>query len=143
MAEISETLKQRDAEEVLRSREEAQETELTPCEVERYLAPPARSAFPLEYTFHLVGDIANKTVFDIGCGTGESVVVLVHKGAHVIGMDISPELIELASRRLHRFQAHFLQCLVESLIDQPDAFRVILIGGFHLERPLEIVQYRQ
>ena len=100
MAEISETLKQRDAEEVLRSREEAQETELTPCEVERYLAPPAQSAFPLEYTFNLVGDVANKTVFDIGCGTGESVVVLVHKGAQVIGMDISPELIELASRRV-------------------------------------------
>src|SRR5205814_8432542 len=73
---------------------------LTPCEVERYLAPPAQSAFPLEYTFNLVGDVANKTVFDIGCGTGESVVVLVHKGAQVIGMDISPELIELASRRV-------------------------------------------
>ena len=100
MAEISEALKQRDAEEMLRSREEAQETELTPCEVDRYLAPPAQSAFPLEYTFHLVGDVANKTVLDLGCGTGESVVVLVHKGARVIGIDISPELIELASRRV-------------------------------------------
>ncbi len=100
MSEISEALRQRDAEEIVRSREEAQETVLTPCEVDRYLAPPAQSAFALEYTFHLVGNVANKSVLDIGCGTGESVVVLVHKGARVIGIDISPELIELASRRV-------------------------------------------
>lgn len=97
---VSEVLKQRDAEEIVRSRDEAAQTELTPCEVERYLSPPAETAFPLEQTFHLVGDVAGKTVLDFGCGNGASVVVLVHKGARVIGMDISPELIELARRRV-------------------------------------------
>jgi SAM-dependent methyltransferase len=100
VTETSEVLRQRDADEIERSRQEAEETELTPCDVERYLSPPGDSAFPLEYTFYLVGDIANKTVLDLGCGTGESVVVLVHKGARVIGIDISPELVDLARRRV-------------------------------------------
>ena len=65
MPEISEVLKQGNAEEIVRSRVEAQETVLKPCEVDHYLAPPASSAFPLEYAFHLVGNVANKTVLGL------------------------------------------------------------------------------
>lgn len=150
MPEISEVLKQRDAEEVVRSREEAQETVLTPCDVDRYLAPRADSVFPLEYTFHLVGDVAGKTVLDFGCGNGESVVVLVHKGAQVIGMDISPELIDLASRRV-QMQCTGLpkpQLLVQSAYETglPDASVDVVLSNallHHLDLPTVLTEVRR
>jgi 2-polyprenyl-6-hydroxyphenyl methylase/3-demethylubiquinone-9 3-methyltransferase len=68
--------------------------------VHRYLDPPKDTPFPLEYAFYLLGDIRGKTVFDMGCGSGETIIPLVHRGAQVNGIDISPELIALAQRRL-------------------------------------------
>jgi SAM-dependent methyltransferase len=93
-------LLERDLAEVKRSAEEARKTSLTPCEVDRYLNPPADSPYPLEYAFHLLGDVRGKTVVDLGCGTGENIVPLAKRGAQVIGIDISPDLIALAEQRL-------------------------------------------
>lgn len=39
-------------------------------------------------------------MLDLGCGSGEEIVPLAQRGAHVIGIDISPELIRIAERRL-------------------------------------------
>jgi SAM-dependent methyltransferase len=69
-------------------------------QVERYLNPPSDTAFPLEYAFWLLGDVRGKTVLDFGCGAGENIVPLVERGARVIGIDISPELLALARQRL-------------------------------------------
>jgi SAM-dependent methyltransferase len=93
-------LLERDRAEIKRSAEEARKTLLQPCEVDRYLNPPADSPYPLEYAFHLLGDVRGKTVLDLGCGTGENLLPLVKRGARVLGMDISPDLIALAERRL-------------------------------------------
>jgi SAM-dependent methyltransferase len=68
--------------------------------VARYLAPPVDTVYPLEYAFALLGDVREKTVLDFGCGSGENTLVLVRRGAKVIGVDLSPHLIELARRRL-------------------------------------------
>jgi 2-polyprenyl-3-methyl-5-hydroxy-6-metoxy-1,4-benzoquinol methylase len=64
------------------------------------LNPPPESPFPLEYAFHLLGDVRGKSVLDLGCGSGESVVILAHLGAKVLGIDISPDLIAIAEQRL-------------------------------------------
>jgi len=90
----------REQSEIARSASEASKIVLEPAEIDRYLDPPPDSPFPLEYAFYLLGDIRGKTVLDLGCGSGESLCVLVHRGARAIGIDISPELIELARRRL-------------------------------------------
>jgi SAM-dependent methyltransferase len=86
--------------EVERSASEASKIVLKPVDVDRYLDPPADTPFPLEYAFHLLGDVRGKTVFDLGCGSGETIIPLVHRGAQVYGIDISPDLIEIANRRL-------------------------------------------
>jgi len=100
LTEISDLLRKREAAEIVRSRAQAQKTKFAPCEIDRYLSPAADSAFALEYAFHLMGDVAGKRVLDLGCGDGETVVVLAHKGAQVVALDISPELIDLARRRV-------------------------------------------
>jgi SAM-dependent methyltransferase len=88
--------------ELLRSAAEASKIVIEPIQIERYLAPPVDTAFPLEYSFHLLGNLLGKTVLDLGCGSGEEVVPLIHRGANVIGIDLSPELIEIAQQRLQR-----------------------------------------
>lgn len=64
--------------------------------IERYANPAADTNFPLEYAYHLLGDAHSKTVLDYGCGSGDNSVLLANHGAKVVGVDISPDLIELA-----------------------------------------------
>ena len=62
----------RDEAEIARSAIEARKTVLSWAEVLRYLDPPANTAFSLEYAFHLLGDVQDKHVLALGCGTGEN-----------------------------------------------------------------------
>jgi 2-polyprenyl-3-methyl-5-hydroxy-6-metoxy-1,4-benzoquinol methylase len=97
-------LSEHDRAEIERSAEEARKIVLKRidrAELDRYRNPPGDTPFALEYAFHLLGDVQGKTVLDFGCGTGENVVPLAERGARVIGMDISPDLITLARRRLN------------------------------------------
>jgi ubiquinone/menaquinone biosynthesis C-methylase UbiE len=100
---MDQRLAERDQAEVERSAEEARKLVIPPldrAQVQRYIDPPADSPYPLEYAFHLLGNIRGKTVLDFGCGSGENLLPLVERGARAIGMDISPELIALARQRL-------------------------------------------
>ena len=66
----------------------------------RYAAPRADTPYPLEYCYHLLGDVRGQRVVDFGCGSGANTVLLVRRGAHVWGIDISEELLRLGRRRL-------------------------------------------
>jgi len=68
--------------------------------IERYLNPSSDTYYPLEYAYHLLGNVAGKTVLDYGCGAGDNSVLIASHGANAVGVDISPELIELAEKRL-------------------------------------------
>ena len=88
-----------------RSAREASETGLdqlrtAPLEIARYMNPPGDTCFPLEYAYHLLGDVRDKTVLDFGCGNGENTLLLAKRGAQVLSMDLSKSLLELAQRRL-------------------------------------------
>lgn len=48
----------------------------------------------------LAGDVRGRTVLDAGCGSGPLAAELVARGADVVGFDGSPEMIDLARRRL-------------------------------------------
>jgi len=93
-------LSEREDVEVGRSASEARKIVIKPIDVDRYLNPPPNTPFPLEYAFYLLGEVRGKTVLDLGCGSGENIIPLVHRGAQVIGIDISPELISIAQQRL-------------------------------------------
>lgn len=55
--------------------------------------------FPKEYMFKVLGGLNGKTVLDFGCGEGELTTQLAKFGAFVTGVDISPELIQIARNR--------------------------------------------
>ena len=91
------------ASELARSAAEASHITSLNCEIERYLNPRADALYGLEYAFHLVGDVREKTVLDLGCGSGENVIPLAKRGAHVSGIDLSPDLINVARRRAEKY----------------------------------------
>lgn len=66
----------------------------------RYAAPPAGTPYPLEYAYHLLGDVRGLRILDFGCGSGANAVLLGNRGAHVWAVDISEDLIRLGRRRL-------------------------------------------
>ena len=69
-------------------------------QVARYLHTSADTVYPLEYAFHLLGDVHGKTVLEYGCGDGINTLLLARRGATVKALDISPDLIDVAGRRL-------------------------------------------
>ena len=92
--------------EISRSRVEAQLTKLeTAGRLSertrlRYERPGADTVFPLEYAYHLLGDVRGKRVVDFGCGSGANSVHIALRGAKLAGLDISESLIALARERL-------------------------------------------
>ena len=92
-----------------------------PANVARYVDPPADTTHPLEYAFHLLGDVHGKTVLEYGCGDGLNTILLAHRGARkIISLDISPELIEIARRRLEvNGRSEGVEFVVGSAHDMP------------------------
>jgi SAM-dependent methyltransferase len=97
----------------------------------RYLDPPATTPHPLEYAFHLLGDLTGRTVLDYGCGDGENLPPMVRRGARVIGLELSDALIGVARKRLDlhgmRHGVHFLQSSAHD-IALPDNSVDIVLG---------------
>jgi magnesium-protoporphyrin O-methyltransferase len=50
----------------------------------------------------LPADLCGQRVLDAGCGTGAFAVEMARRGAHVIAIDLSANLIELASERVSK-----------------------------------------
>ena len=122
--------------EIERSSVEARQTpverlRMSDWNLSRYLDPPATTPYPLEYAFHLIGDVRGKTVLDYGCGNGESSLPLVKRGARVVGLDVSEDLLGLARRRLAlhgvRSSAVFLAASAHD-IPLPDNSVDVVIG---------------
>src|SRR5256885_3457115 len=66
----------------------------------RFRAPVETTAFPLEYAFHLLGDVKGKTILEYGCGDGRYTILLAERGAKVIALDISAPLLALTKKRI-------------------------------------------
>ncbi len=66
---------------------------------ERYRKSSQPGIFPKEMLFQSLGNLAGKEILDMGCGEGELSTQLARLGAKVTGIDISPELIDVAQRR--------------------------------------------
>ena len=64
--------------------------------LEQYMTP-ANIAADILFTAHLFGDIENKIIIDLGCGTGIFSVGAILTGAKkVIGIDVDKDIIKIA-----------------------------------------------
>lgn len=98
--------------------------------IARYQAPPETTVFPLEYAYHLLGDVRGKTILEYGCGDGLNTVVLANRGARVIALDISPELLAVAQKRLEINRCDGVELLIGSAhtLPLPDESVDIVFG---------------
>jgi ubiquinone/menaquinone biosynthesis C-methylase UbiE len=117
------SLEERERAEIVRSAGEASQSTtslLVPAEtLARYRDPPETTIFPLDYAFHLLGDVNGKTVLEYGCGGGLYTVALADRGAKVIAFDISPELLALAKKRVEVNQCERVELLLGSAHSLP------------------------
>ena len=52
-----------------------------------------------DYLFALLGDLSGKSMLDIGCGTGRYAEEFAGRNVNVHGIDLSPEMINVANNR--------------------------------------------
>ena len=105
MTARTEAMQQWERAEIVRSSVEATLTVdagllVTPATFARYDSPPADTAYPLEFAYHELGNVAGKRIVDFGCGSGANTALLTNRGAHVWAIDISEDLLRLGRRRL-------------------------------------------
>jgi SAM-dependent methyltransferase len=122
--------------EIARSSIEAERTSAVALRVSkrtraRYECPTAATAYPLEFAYHLLGDVRGRRVLELGCGSGANTVCLVARGADVCALDISEDLIGLARRRLKVSGCGGSSCFVVGSAHQlplPDASVDVVFG---------------
>jgi malonyl-CoA O-methyltransferase len=51
-------------------------------------------------TLEFIGNVRGQRVLDLGCGTGRYCVLLANRGANVVGIDPSSEMLEHAKRKV-------------------------------------------
>ncbi|PID05770.1 MULTISPECIES: class I SAM-dependent methyltransferase [unclassified Sporosarcina] len=73
--------------------------------------------------------VSGKKVLDIGCGTGLLSAMLAKKGAHVTGIDLSSDMLEVASHRAQSFSLdiQFIEQPMQQL-DVEDTFDAAIIS---------------
>lgn len=82
----------------------------------------------------------NKTVIDIGCGTGRFAYLATKKGANVLGIDYSHQAIKIAKRKFRHPNLKFQQFDVNKKI--PGKYDVIVSIGTleHMDDPFQILK---
>jgi SAM-dependent methyltransferase len=121
--------------EIARSRDQAARRGVRPTPpsvLRRYANPPPDTPYPLEYVYHLIGDVRGQRVLDFGCGDGCNTALLAARGCRVYALDLSPDLLEQAARRAEtdgvRASVRFV-CGSAHAIPLPDASVDLVVGN--------------
>ena len=92
----------------------------------------------------------NKTILDIGCGSGRISLLLAEKGAKVTGVDYSLKMIELANEYLRKYDAdtniklniEFICCDFMGDFDSNELFDITLALGIfdYIKNPMPLLE---
>ena len=75
------------------------------------------------------GPIAGKWALDLGCGTGRHTLALVERGARVVALDQSPEMLARARRKLAGQPVAWVRQALPAPLPLPDeAFGLVVMG---------------
>jgi len=80
----------------------------------------------------------NKSVLDVASGTGSLAIALSSTAKKVVGIDLSPKMLEVAKRKRHAENLSFLQMDASKMNFQDEEFDIVTISlGLH-DMPQEI-----
>ncbi len=95
--------------------------------LEQYLTP-AGIAADIIFTAHQYGDIEDKVVFDLGCGTGIFAIGAILTGAKkVVGFDIDKKSIEKAKKYAEKNKL-YVEFLVKDVFDIKEKCDTIIMN---------------
>ena len=92
------------------------------AELEQYFTP-AVVASDILYTAHSFGDVANKRIVDLGCGTGIFAIGAKLLGAEeVIGVDIDSDALSIARDYADKLvlDIQFINCEIKDFFEKAD-----------------------
>ncbi|MEK3790427.1 class I SAM-dependent methyltransferase [Paenibacillus sp. FSL R7-0204] len=90
---------------------------------------------PTEDELHLLGDVTGKTVLEIGCGSGHSLLYMANRGAGDIwGIDLSTTQVNYAKELLqeNRLTGNIQQMSMENIDDLPSEYFDIVFSVYAL-----------
>ena len=115
----------------------------TPVSKIRSKVRQSREKMRRKILLNLPNDLSGKRILDAGCGAGQFSIELAKRGANVLGIDISANLIEIAKKRLpdnlkkniEFLTSDMMQChgnfdfviLMDSLIHYPEKDTIIIL----------------
>jgi SAM-dependent methyltransferase len=76
---------------------------------------PHNAYYDRPNTLNLLSEVNDKYVLDAACGPGKYAEILISRGAHVTGFDISPRMINLARERNKNNGKFFVHDLTQPL----------------------------
>ncbi|MFA6268520.1 MAG: class I SAM-dependent methyltransferase [archaeon] len=78
----------------------------------------------------ILGSVKNKKILDIGCGDGVNTVALAKKGAHVIGIDLEPLMINKCKVQYNKVKnvEFFLGKAQNLRMFDPKSFEIVIIN---------------
>jgi len=82
------------------------------------------NTFDESVIFKMIGDIENKKILDLGCGTGRLFKGLMRKEADLYGADISQEMLNVASKKYSKVK--FVKASAYDLPFTDDQFDIVV-----------------
>jgi SAM-dependent methyltransferase len=86
---------------------------------------PVKTAYDRPAILSMVGEIEGRRVLDVGCAAGVLSELLVERGAEVVGIDLNPRLIELATERLAGSATFLVADITQALPFESGTFDVV------------------
>ncbi len=103
---------------------------------------PKAEKLELTFLIDVLGDLKNKSVLDLGCGTGKFGLKLAKYAKNVVGIDISKVSIDIANKTAKKYHIKNFSGLIGDFKDQGynKSFDVIIaINLFHHADDLELI----
>ena len=107
----------------------ASETDIASVDVRSLFEAP--TAMENQFILELLGPLSGKEILDVGAGLGESSVYFALKGANVTCTDLSPGMLDFASRLAKRYDVKIktLASAVEDLTVPDDHFDIAYVAN--------------
>jgi ubiquinone/menaquinone biosynthesis C-methylase UbiE len=72
----------------------------------------------------MLRDVRSGKVLDVGCGTGRVIRKLLDRGAEIVGLDVSPEMLKIARKKFKK--TTFIEGNIENMLFPDEDFDMVI-----------------